>query len=73
MSRLGDPVNPPPEPASGDSDGDCCNYVRNALSGSRADLALLRVVEAWPDLPKAVQAGILALVEAASKGEGQRG
>jgi len=35
----------------------------------RADPALAAVVKAWPTLPPAVRAGILAMVGAASKGE----
>ena len=32
-----------------------------------ADVNLQSVIDAWPDLPPAIRAGILAMIEAASK------
>jgi hypothetical protein len=38
---------------------------------NRSDRRLAAVVAAWPELPEAIRAGILATVRTASKGDGR--
>jgi hypothetical protein len=37
----------------------------NALSQAQIDVGLVVVIQAWPHLPEAIRAGILALIRAA--------
>jgi hypothetical protein len=39
-----------------------------ATDSCQTDPDLARIVEAWPALPDAIKAGILAMIEVASKG-----
>ena len=60
MSRV---ANPPDGPEKADSEGGCCNRVSNPVQ----DEALTALIQRWPDLPPAVRAGIVAMVEAATR------
>jgi hypothetical protein len=42
----------------------------NAIAASPVDLDLQRVINAWPELPAAIQAGIMAMVQAADRLKG---
>lgn len=44
--------------------------ARSRIS-SQSDPELQRVIDAWPTLPSALRAGVLAMVEAASRSEGE--
>jgi hypothetical protein len=47
---------------------DTCNIrITLVVWGKQADPDLAAVVDAWPDLPEAIRAGIVAMVKAASK------
>ena len=62
MSRTGDGQKPPSQPENGDPAEGCSSSVRNAVHG---DPDLERIAAAWPSVPAAVRAGILAMVDAA--------
>jgi hypothetical protein len=44
--------------------------IRPTRAGGRGLTDLVRIVEAWPSLPDAVKAGIMAMIQAASKRQG---
>ena len=45
------------------TEGECLGVLLGALRAESPDLA--SVVEAWPKLPEAIRAGILAMIDAA--------
>jgi hypothetical protein len=59
----------PLEAAPGDDPGGNSALVRPATPASDPGLAL--VVERWADLPEPVRAGIVAMVEAQTRGEAE--
>lgn len=62
MSRTEEGQKPPSQPENDDSVEGCSSSVRNAVFG---DPGLDRIAAAWPIVPAAVRAGILAMVDAA--------
>jgi len=58
-------------PQKGDPGGGCSANVntqaQQAGESAHADERLNRLIEAWPSLPEAVRAGIVAMVEASQE------
>lgn len=49
---------------AGSCDNAACDFAACLARARQDDVALARLVEAWPTLPEAVKAGIAAMVEA---------
>ena len=58
-SANADPVSP--------CDGDNSAPTSRADNGKELDAEVQRVLDAWPTLPTALRAGILAMIDAARK------
>ena len=65
LNRPTSDVTPFQSSTSESSPGDLASYLA-LLSEKSPDLAA--IVKAWPDLPEAVKAGIVAMVKAADAG-----
>ena len=75
MHRVGlEPTTPLAQPLAGQgltepTTPSQTKYATKSAHGTPADPDLAAVVAAWPELPKAIRAGILAMVRAAGAGE----
>ncbi len=68
------PAQTPKETASSDEGGAECGAPDAPEAPSRPDDSdLRRVIDAWPDLPPVIRAGILAMVEAVATGSWKGG
>ena len=64
-----EPTTPlPNSPENRQTEGVCGNEA-NRAANVQPDHGLAAIVNAWPDLPGAMKAGIMAMVAAASKGQ----
>ena len=59
--------NPLPSAEKPEGNAGSPSDVHTDVHGEPADPALMQVVEAWPQLPAVVRAGITAMVEASRK------
>jgi hypothetical protein len=64
MSPLGNSTSANPAPSCDDTFSDDST---GRSTGNETDAELQRVLDAWPALPEALRAGILAMIDAARK------